>query len=382
MARGLREVETSDVAKRLPLGAFGTGQRWSTAKCATTKRLTAMIRDDIKTAIVTAMKGGDKDTDGTLRLVQAAIKNRDIELRTGTAPADDDALVTEVLQKMIKQRRESADLYRKGGREDLRRARGSRDRGDRALPPRAVVRRRSQRRDRRDRRRTRRVVDEGHGPGHGAGEGAPRHRIEPARASAWSRVRWRASLCARPAMTLSPAFLDELRARDHAVQRHRAARQAHPRRARMEGLLPVPQRKDAQLHRQRRQAFLPLLRLRRAWRRDPLPDRQSRPAVHGRGQGTRRQGRDGSPRPRPAAAQRAERQATLHDVMAAAQAWFAEQLDGDRGRRGARLSASAAASTPARSSGSASASRPTAAGPAQGARCPHSARQADRRPAC
>src|ERR1051325_3072970 len=77
-----------------------------------------MIRDDIKAAIITAMKGGDKDTTGTLRLVQAAIKNRDIEARTGGAPADDDQLVTEVLQKMVKQRRESADIYRKNGRDD------------------------------------------------------------------------------------------------------------------------------------------------------------------------------------------------------------------------------------------------------------------------
>ena len=77
-----------------------------------------MIRDDIKSALVTAMKSGDKDTTATLRLVQAAIKNRDIEARTGGAPKDDDALVTEVLQKMVKQRRESADIYRKNGRED------------------------------------------------------------------------------------------------------------------------------------------------------------------------------------------------------------------------------------------------------------------------
>ena len=77
-----------------------------------------MIRDDIKAATIAAMKGGDKETTGTLRLVQAAIKNRDIELRTASSQPDDDALVTEVLQKMIKQRRESADLYRKGGRDD------------------------------------------------------------------------------------------------------------------------------------------------------------------------------------------------------------------------------------------------------------------------
>jgi uncharacterized protein YqeY len=77
-----------------------------------------MIRDDIKAATITAMKGRDKATTATLRLVQAAIKNRDIEARTGPAPRDDDTLVTEVLQKMVKQRRESADIYRKNGRED------------------------------------------------------------------------------------------------------------------------------------------------------------------------------------------------------------------------------------------------------------------------
>jgi uncharacterized protein YqeY len=77
-----------------------------------------MIRDDIKAATITAMKGGNKDELGTLRLVSAAIKNRDIEARTGGAPKDDDALVTEVLQKMIKQRRESVDVYRKNNRED------------------------------------------------------------------------------------------------------------------------------------------------------------------------------------------------------------------------------------------------------------------------
>src|SRR5688500_8827433 len=77
-----------------------------------------MIRDDLKAALIAAMKSGDKDTVGTLRLALAAIKNRDIELRTASSQPDDDLAVTEVLQKMIKQRRESAELYRKGGRED------------------------------------------------------------------------------------------------------------------------------------------------------------------------------------------------------------------------------------------------------------------------
>jgi hypothetical protein len=78
-----------------------------------------MIRDDIKTALVTAMKSGDKGRTAALRLIQSAIKNRDIELRTGAAPADDDSMVVEVLQKMIKQRRESIALYEQGGRAEL-----------------------------------------------------------------------------------------------------------------------------------------------------------------------------------------------------------------------------------------------------------------------
>ncbi len=77
-----------------------------------------MIRDDIKAATNAAMKGGDKESTGTLRLLSAAIKNRDIELRTSDKVPDDDQLVTEVLQKMIKQRRESAEIYRKNGRDD------------------------------------------------------------------------------------------------------------------------------------------------------------------------------------------------------------------------------------------------------------------------
>ncbi len=78
-----------------------------------------MIRDDIKAALVTAMKGGDKETTSTIRLIQSAIKNRDIELRTASTQPDDDALVTEVMQKMIKQRRESVEMYRTGNREEL-----------------------------------------------------------------------------------------------------------------------------------------------------------------------------------------------------------------------------------------------------------------------
>ena len=78
-----------------------------------------MIRDTIKDALVTAMKGGDKETTATIRLIQSSIKNRDIEARTGKAPDSDDALVVEVLQKMVKQRRESIEMYEKGNRPEL-----------------------------------------------------------------------------------------------------------------------------------------------------------------------------------------------------------------------------------------------------------------------
>ncbi len=78
-----------------------------------------MIRDEIQAAQITAMKAGDKPRTATIRLIVAAIKNRDIEARTGKAPADDDTLVVEVLQKMVKQRRESIDLYVKGARPEL-----------------------------------------------------------------------------------------------------------------------------------------------------------------------------------------------------------------------------------------------------------------------
>ena len=78
-----------------------------------------MIRDDIKAAQVAAMKAGDKARLGTIRLMLAKIKDKDIELRTGTALADDNVMVTDVLQKMVKQRRESIAMYEQGGRQEL-----------------------------------------------------------------------------------------------------------------------------------------------------------------------------------------------------------------------------------------------------------------------
>ncbi|AYJ85581.1 GatB/YqeY domain-containing protein [Sphingomonas paeninsulae] len=78
-----------------------------------------MIRDEIQAAQIVSMKARDAETLATVRLIQSAVKNRDIEARTGKAPADDDTMVVEVLQKMVKQRRESIEMFTNGGRQEL-----------------------------------------------------------------------------------------------------------------------------------------------------------------------------------------------------------------------------------------------------------------------
>ena len=78
-----------------------------------------MLRDDINAALKDAMKSGDKRRVSTLRLVNSALKNADIEARGDGKPALSDDELISLLQKMIKQRHESIELYEKGGRADL-----------------------------------------------------------------------------------------------------------------------------------------------------------------------------------------------------------------------------------------------------------------------
>ncbi len=78
-----------------------------------------MIREQVKSAQVEAMKAGDKERLAAVRLIMAKLKDRDIELRTASSVPDDDTIVVEVLQKMVKQRRESIEMFRNGGREEL-----------------------------------------------------------------------------------------------------------------------------------------------------------------------------------------------------------------------------------------------------------------------
>src|SRR5205085_3186276 len=83
------------------------------------RKAIAVLRDQINNALKDAMKGGDKLRVSTLRLVNSALKNADIEARGhGKPPLTDDELLS-LLQKMIKQRQESVELYEKGARPEL-----------------------------------------------------------------------------------------------------------------------------------------------------------------------------------------------------------------------------------------------------------------------
>ncbi len=78
-----------------------------------------MLREKINDGMKGAMKAQEKLRLSTLRLVNAAIKNADIEARTaGKEPIADDAILG-LLQKLIKQRQESIELYDKAGRKEL-----------------------------------------------------------------------------------------------------------------------------------------------------------------------------------------------------------------------------------------------------------------------
>ena len=78
-----------------------------------------MLRDNINNATKDAMKARDERRVSTLRMMNAVIKNADIEARgQGKEPLNEADLMS-LFQKMIKQRQESADLYDKGARPEL-----------------------------------------------------------------------------------------------------------------------------------------------------------------------------------------------------------------------------------------------------------------------
>lgn len=77
------------------------------------------LREEISENLKTAMKGQDKLKLSTLRLINAAIKDRDIANRGAGKPAADESEIQALLAKMIKQREESAKLYADAGRAEL-----------------------------------------------------------------------------------------------------------------------------------------------------------------------------------------------------------------------------------------------------------------------
>lgn len=78
-----------------------------------------MLRARLTTEMKEAMKAGEKDKLATVRMIQAALKDKDIEARgLGKEPTSDEEILS-LLQKMIKQRNESATVYEQGGRPEL-----------------------------------------------------------------------------------------------------------------------------------------------------------------------------------------------------------------------------------------------------------------------
>lgn len=79
-----------------------------------------MLRTQLNEALKEAMKAKDSCATSTIRLILAALKDRDIAARTqGGGEKISDAQILEVLQKMVRQRRESIEMYAKAGRQDL-----------------------------------------------------------------------------------------------------------------------------------------------------------------------------------------------------------------------------------------------------------------------
>ena len=76
------------------------------------------MRDKLNSELKVAMKGGQKRRVETIRLINAALKDRDIEARTSGQSVGDSEIFA-LMQKMVKSRQESQEIYAKAGRDDL-----------------------------------------------------------------------------------------------------------------------------------------------------------------------------------------------------------------------------------------------------------------------
>ncbi len=131
-----------------------------------------MLRERFNDALKQAMRDKDALTVSTVRLILARLKERDIEARPkGNAEGIADPDIQQMMQGMIKQRRESIELYEKGGRPEL----AEKERGEIAIIerflPQGALRCRDGSRDQGDDCRDRRRERQGHGQGHGGAQG-------------------------------------------------------------------------------------------------------------------------------------------------------------------------------------------------------------------
>jgi uncharacterized protein YqeY len=79
-----------------------------------------MLRNELNDELKAAMRAKDERAVATLRLILAALKDRDIAVRSkGDSEGLGDEQILEMLQKMVRQRHDSIEMYEKGGREDL-----------------------------------------------------------------------------------------------------------------------------------------------------------------------------------------------------------------------------------------------------------------------
>lgn len=79
-----------------------------------------MLRQRLNDELKAAMKSRDQRATSTLRLILAALKDRDIAARPrGITDGVDEAEIVDMLQKMVRQRQESIELYKKGNRPEL-----------------------------------------------------------------------------------------------------------------------------------------------------------------------------------------------------------------------------------------------------------------------
>ena len=99
---------------------LGYGRRFSSTATYVHQAAPPMLRARLNDELKTAMKAKDQRAVSTVRLILAALKDRDIAARTkGNTDGISEEEIGDLLHKMVRQRRESIELYEQGNRQDL-----------------------------------------------------------------------------------------------------------------------------------------------------------------------------------------------------------------------------------------------------------------------